>query len=126
LSNSTRGMIAARELHRMKPTALLINIARAEIVIEKDLYEALKGGVIAGAVLDAWYRYPTSIDDPVEPGTLPFASLPNVRMTAHSAAWTEGVWERRTKVFADNISRLRDGRPLVNVVRAPAAAALRA
>ncbi len=126
LSNSTRGMIAARELHRMKPSALLINIARAEIVVEKDLYEALRGGAIAGAVLDTWYRYPTSPDDQVEPGNLPFGDLPNVRMTAHSAAWTEGVWERRTKVFADNISRLRDGRPLVNVVRAPAAAALRA
>jgi phosphoglycerate dehydrogenase-like enzyme len=126
LNDLTRGMISARELGRMKPSALLINIARAEIAVEKDLYEALRDGVIAGAVLDTWFRYPATIDNPVEPANLPFASLPNVRMTAHSAAWTDGVWERRTKVFADNIARLKDGRPLLNVVRAPAAEALQA
>lgn len=126
LNDSTRGMISARELGLMKPTALLINVARAEIVVEQDLYEALENGVIAGAVLDAWYRYPTSSNDPVEPANFPFGDLPNARMTAHSAAWTEDVWERRSKVFADNIARLRDGRPLLNVVRAPTAEALQA
>ena len=126
LNNSTRGMIGARELGRMKPTALLVNIARAEIVVEKDLFDALSGGAIGGAVIDTWYRYPTSVDDRVEPANFPFAGLANVRMTAHSAGWTDGVWDRRTRVFADNIMRLREGRPLVNVVRAPAADALRA
>ena len=48
----------------MKPTALLINVARAEIVVEEDLFAALPAGDIAGAVLDPWYRYPASADRP--------------------------------------------------------------
>jgi phosphoglycerate dehydrogenase-like enzyme len=118
LNDSTRGMISARELGRMKPTALLVNIARAEIVVEADLFEALSQGTIGGAVLDTWYRYPASPGDEVSPAMLPFETLPNVRMTPHSAAWTDGVWERRCAVFADNIRRLESGRPLLNVVQA--------
>ncbi len=119
LTEATRGAIGARELARMKPTAVLINIARAEVVAEGDLYEALKAGRIGGAVLDPWYVYPASANDPVAPAHFPFGELPNVRMTAHSAAWTEGVWERRCKVFAENVARLKAGIPLLNVVRAP-------
>jgi phosphoglycerate dehydrogenase-like enzyme len=51
-----------------------------------------------------------------------FGALGNVRMTPHSAAWTDGIWLRRAAAFADNIARLRAGRPLLNVVRAPEAA----
>lgn len=122
LNDATRGAIGARELGRMKPGAVLINVARAEIVVEHDLYEALKAGRIGGAVLDPWYAYPASVEDrAAEPSRYPFASLPNVRMTAHSAAWTDGVWERRCLLFAENITRLKAGRPLLNVVRGPVA-----
>ncbi len=44
----------------MKPSAYLINVARAEIVDEGALYRALSGGKLAGAALDVWYRYPTA------------------------------------------------------------------
>jgi hypothetical protein len=40
-------------------------------------------------------------------------------MTAHSAAWTDGVWERRCPVFAKNVSLLREGKTPLNVVRGP-------
>ncbi len=117
LSDSTRGMLGREQFKLMKPTALLINVGRAEIAVEKDLYDALEQGIISGAVLDTWYRYPTSADDKVSPANLPFESLPNVRMTPHAAAWTDGVWERRCVVFADNIRRLESSAPLRNVVR---------
>lgn len=122
LSEATRGMIGAGELKRMKRSAILINVARAEIVAEEALFAALKAGAIAGAVLDPWYGYPASATDPAEPSRFPFASLANVRMTPHASAWTAEVWQRRVRFFADNISRLRDGRPLLNVVRAPTGA----
>jgi phosphoglycerate dehydrogenase-like enzyme len=118
LTEATRGLIGARELARMKPTALLVNIARAEIVDEAALYEALGQGAIGGAVLDAWYRYPASPEDDAPPSCFPFGGLANVRMTPHSAAWTDGVWARRCAVLGRNIDRLRRGEPLLNVVRA--------
>ncbi len=122
LNDATRGMIDARGLARMKNTAILINIARAEIVAEQDLYEALQAGKIGGAVLDPWYAYPANAEDKAaKPSRYPFETLPNVRMTAHSAAWTDGVWERRCAVFAENIALLRAGKTPLNVVRAPAA-----
>ena len=117
LSDATRGMLGKAEFARMKPHALLINIGRAEIAVEADLFDALKRKAIGGAVLDTWYRYPTSPTDEVAPASLPFETLPNVWMTPHSAGWTDGVWERRCSVFADNIRRLETARPLRNVVR---------
>ena len=53
LNDSTRGMINAEKLAMMKPTALLVNVARGPVVVEKDLASALKNGVIAGAAIDA-------------------------------------------------------------------------
>ena len=119
LSDATRGMIGAAELKRMKPTAVFINVARAEIAVEADLFEALKSGAIAGAVLDPWYRYPASPTDRVEPSRFPFASLANVRVTPHAAAWTDGLWDRRCAFFARNIARLSAGEAPLNIVRAP-------
>src|SRR6516165_11461476 len=60
LAPETRGLIDARRLGLMKPSAYLINVARAEIVDEQALYDALAGGRLAGAALDVWYRYPTT------------------------------------------------------------------
>jgi phosphoglycerate dehydrogenase-like enzyme len=52
----------------------------------------------------------------VRPSRHPFHELDNVIMTPHCSGWTEGLMERRFAVIADNIERLRDGRPLVNQV----------
>ena len=122
LTEQTRGMLAMPQFRQMKNTALLVNVARAEIAREEDLFEALRDGVIGGAVIDAWYRYPSSKNDRVAPGNSPFEMLPNVLMTPHSAAWTDELWQRRCAVFASNVERLRAGQPLLNVVRAPAGA----
>jgi len=121
LTERTRGLIGNAELHHMKRSALLVNVARAEVAVEEDLFEGLKSGVIAGAVLDPWYRYPTSPTDIVEPSRFPFGSLPNVRMTPHAAGWTSEVWDRRVAFFARNIERLRAGEPLLNIVHTPSA-----
>ena len=82
-------MIGRRELALMKPSAFLINVARAEIVEEMALYDALAQRTIAGA-LDVWYRYPREAG-PAAPGTRPFHELPNVLMTPHVSGWTDGM-----------------------------------
>jgi phosphoglycerate dehydrogenase-like enzyme len=119
LTEDTRGMIGQAELAQMKPTAVLINIARGEIVDEQSLFEALRDQHIAGAVLDAWYRYPAGPDDRVEPAHFPFDQLDNVRATPHASAWTSALFERRYAFIADNIRRFAGEKPLANVIRAP-------
>ncbi|MDQ3808779.1 MAG: hypothetical protein M3336_00640, partial [Chloroflexota bacterium] len=52
------------------------------------------------------------------PSRLPFHTLDNVLMTPHLAGWTEGTARYRWHAIADNIHRLANGKPLVNVVRA--------
>ena len=115
LSPETRGLLGARELALMKPTALLINVARAEIVDEDALYEALAKRTIAGAALDVWYRYPAAAGVTL-PGRRPFHELPNVIMTPHVSGWTEGMLEARAALIADNIARASRGEPPVNLV----------
>jgi len=116
LTPETRGLIGARELARMRPTAMLINVARGEVVAEDALYDALDRGVIAGAALDVWYRYPSG-DAPTHPGHRPFHTLPNVLMTPHVSGWTEGMMDARAGVIAENIHRSARGEPPVNLVR---------
>jgi phosphoglycerate dehydrogenase-like enzyme len=116
LSAETRGLIGERELGAMKPTAVLVNVARAEIVDEDALYRALAARTIAGAALDVWYRYPTAAGATF-PGTRPFHELPNVLMTPHVSGWTDGMLEARARLIADNIARAARGEPPVNLVR---------
>jgi phosphoglycerate dehydrogenase-like enzyme len=116
LTAATRGLLGEREFQLMKPTAVLINVARAEIVDEGALYRALAHKTIAGAVLDVWYRYPT-VAGPTFPSSQAFHELPNVLMTPHVSGWTEGTLEARATLIAENIHRVARGEPPLNLIR---------
>ncbi|HBI57251.1 MAG TPA: D-2-hydroxyacid dehydrogenase, partial [Firmicutes bacterium] len=79
LTAETRCLIGARELELMKTTAILINIARGEVVDESELAAALKQGLIAGAGLDVFETEPLSPDSPLW-------QLDNCIITPHCAA----------------------------------------
>jgi phosphoglycerate dehydrogenase-like enzyme len=111
----TTGMIGRREFASMKPTAFLVNVARAEIVDETALYDALSQRTVAGAALDVWYRYPREAG-PAAPATRPFHELANVLMTPHVSGWTDGMLDARAKAIAENIRRVASGEALLNVV----------
>jgi phosphoglycerate dehydrogenase-like enzyme len=115
LSAETRGLLGARELGLMKPTAVIVNVARAEILDETALYEALAEERIGGAVLDVWYQYPTS-GEPTFPSRLPFHELPNVVMTPHISGWTEATLDARACLIAENIVRAARGEPPENLI----------
>jgi phosphoglycerate dehydrogenase-like enzyme len=115
LNDATRRLLGERELALMKPTAILVNVARADIVDEDALYAALARGTIAGAALDVWYRYPTAAGVTL-PARRPFHELPNVLMTPHVSGWTEGMREARAKVIAENIERTARGEAPVNLI----------
>jgi phosphoglycerate dehydrogenase-like enzyme len=119
LNDATRGMINAEQLANMKPDAVLINVSRAEIAVEQDLYDALSEQRIGGAVLDVWYQYPKGGDDQVAPSSLPFATLKNVFCTPHSSAWTRNLPQRRYRFIANNLERLMRDETLLNIVRKP-------
>ena len=114
-TEETTGLLGAREFALMKPAAFLINVARAQIVDEAALYEALAQRTIAGAALDVWYRYPTA-PGATMPAALPFHELPSVLMTPHVSGWTDGMIEARATLIAENIRRVATGEPLLNVV----------
>lgn len=115
LSDATRGLIDARRLALMKSTAVVVNVARGEIIDEAALYQALAARQIAGAVLDVWYRYPTAAAATL-PATRPFHELDNVIMTPHASGWTEGMLVARAKLIAANIARTGRGEPPLNRV----------
>lgn len=117
LTEATRGLLGARELGLMKPSAMLINVARAEIVDEAALYQALAQRTIAGAALDVWYQYPQG-PGPTMPAHQAFQELPNVLMTPHVSGWTEGMLEARATLIAENIQRVTRGEPPLNLIPA--------
>ena len=65
LNRATEGLIGAAELRRMKPTAVLVNVARGGIVDEAALAEALACGTIDGAALDVFAGEPPAADSPL-------------------------------------------------------------
>jgi D-3-phosphoglycerate dehydrogenase len=81
LKDSTRNLIGAEELSRMKPEAMLINMARGGVVDEAALYKALTEGRLRGAALDVH-------EHEGEGKISPLASLPNVVLTPHMGAGT--------------------------------------
>jgi phosphoglycerate dehydrogenase-like enzyme len=115
LTAETRGLLDERALARMKRTAMLVNVARAEIVDEDALYRALADKAIAAAALDVWYRYPKTAE-PTPPARCPFHELPNVLMTPHVSGWTEGMLEARARLIADNLERVARGEPPLNLI----------
>lgn len=85
LTDETRGLIGAREMALMKPSAYLLNTARGGLVDEGALYDALKSRQIAGAAVDSF------VDEPVtKPHRL--GELENVILAPHSIAWTDELF----------------------------------
>jgi phosphoglycerate dehydrogenase-like enzyme len=82
LGDRTRGLLGARELTRMKPTAYLVNTSRGPIVDEAALVEAVRKGTIAGAGLDVYDEEPLALDHPLR-------NLPNTVITPHLGYVTE-------------------------------------
>src|SRR5262249_52309665 len=105
-----------RELALMKPHAVLVNVARAEIVDEEALYRALLERRIGGAALDVWYRYPKE-PGPTFPARRPFHELSNVLMTPHVSGWTAGMLEAPATPSAENTEPPARGEPPLNLIR---------
>lgn len=109
LTDETRGMIDAKALAAMKPTARLINVGRGPLVVQEDLVEVLAAGRLGGAALDVF------VDEPLARSS-PLWRLPNVIVSPHMSGDVVGWRAELVALFVDNLSRYSDGRPLRNVV----------
>lgn len=109
LISATQGLINARTLAAMKPTAYLINVGRGPQVDEVALAEALQAHRIAGAALDVFEEEPL-------PASSPLWNIENLLITPHTAGLTDKLWHRHYDVFSDNLRRYLAGRPLQYVV----------
>src|SRR5262249_48880846 len=118
LTPETRGLLGDRELRLLKPAAVLVNVARAEVVDEDALYAALAEKRLAGAALDVWYCYP-SAPGPTLPARRPFHELPNVLMTPPVSGWTDGALEARATLAAETTHRADRGEPPLNLIPPP-------
>jgi D-3-phosphoglycerate dehydrogenase len=107
LNDSTRGIINATKLAKLKPSALLANMARGPLVVAADLVTALHDGRLAGAVMDVTDPEPLPIDSPLW-------EMPNVIITPHVAGQSGWRIDNMTKLFCRNLRRWQAGLPLVN------------
>ncbi|MFG1696674.1 D-2-hydroxyacid dehydrogenase family protein [Nonomuraea sp. NPDC049309] len=105
LSDRTRGLLGARELDLMKPTAYLVNTSRAAIVDQDALAAALREGRIAGAGLDVYDVEPL-------PEGHEFRTLPNVLATPHLGYVTELNYGTFFREAVEDIDAFIDGEPI--------------
>jgi phosphoglycerate dehydrogenase-like enzyme len=108
-TSETQALIGAAEFACMRPTAVLVNVARGRLIDETALIDALSRGRIAGAGLDAFPR------EPLEPAS-PLWTVPNVLISPHVAPFGSDYWAPAVDLFLDNVQRFKQGQPLRNVV----------
>ena len=105
LSDRTRGVVGARELKLMKPTAYIVNTSRGPIIDEKALIAALSEGRIAGAGLDVFETEPL-------PGDHPFLSLTNTVITPHVGYVIREGFQTYFEHAREDVTAWLAGRPI--------------
>ena len=96
LTEDTGKMIGAAEFSMMKPTAILVNTSRGEVVEQKALYEALKYGQIAAAAIDVAEVEPIPVDDPL-------LALENIIITPHIGSASTATRTKMAVMAAENL-----------------------
>jgi phosphoglycerate dehydrogenase-like enzyme len=115
LTRETEGMMGARELAAMKPSAYFINVGRGATVDEAALVRALAGRRLAGAAIDVFAQEPPPAGHPLyaideTPGA------PLVIVSPHVSGFLPSYDDKCTDLFAENLKRFLAGAPLLNLV----------
>jgi glyoxylate/hydroxypyruvate reductase A len=107
LTAETENILGRDLFARMPEGARIINLARGRHLVDQDLLDALATGQLAHATLDVFREEPLPPDHP-------FWRHPRITVTPHAASYS--LPESGADTVAENIRRLRDGRPLEHVV----------
>lgn len=114
LTKTTAGMIGREQLRSMRPDAILINVARGNVVDEDALYEHALQNAGFRVGLDVWWA------EPFQAGLFhtnrPLLKLPNVIGSPHNSAQTAGIGQVAMSRAGENIRRFLRGEPLTGVV----------
>lgn len=108
-THDNKVLLGEQEFASMKPSAILVNVARGQLVDEAAMIAALRDGRIRAAGLDAFHQEPL-------PPEAPLWQMANVLLTPHTAAFDGDYWTPVVDLFLDNVERFRRGAPLTNVV----------
>jgi phosphoglycerate dehydrogenase-like enzyme len=114
LNDITTGLIGKRELELMKPDAILINIARGDLIVEKDLFEHLRNNTGFTAGIDAWWIEPFKYGE--FKLNFPFLNLPNVLGSPHNSALIPGALFEGQKRAVENIVNFIENKPVRGIV----------
>ncbi len=106
MTPQTRGIVTAKDLSLMKPSALLVNTSRAGLIEEGALEAALKAGRPGFAAVDVYER------EPVRGAAHPLLGIENVICTPHLGYVTRGTFERYFGIAFDQINAFADGNPI--------------
>ena len=112
---NTHGIVSAECIAALKPTAIIVNIARGLLIDEKAMIAALQANKIYGAGLDVMATEPLPPDNPLW-------DMPNVVMTPHSAGAGGDKTDPIVNIISDNLMLFKDGKPLNKLVHGPATA----
>lgn len=102
LTEENKNLVGEKEISLMKPTAYIINTARAGLVDQKALIDALRNKKIAGAALDVFWEEPLPRDSEL-------LELDNVTLTSHLAGTTKEALTRSPELLAEDIQRFFKG-----------------
>ncbi|HHX28482.1 MAG: D-2-hydroxyacid dehydrogenase [Bacillota bacterium] len=109
LTGETLRCVRYEHFAAMKPTSGFVNVGRGPVVDEAGLIRALKEGKIRGAALDVFESEPLGPDSPLW-------EMDNVVITPHTAGKSEENRRRSLGILIENLGRLQEGKPLMNVV----------
>lgn len=109
LTQETRGMLGAKQLSAMKPSAILVDVSRGGVVDQEALIHALEKGQFAAAGLDVFAEEPLPADSRLW-------DLPNVLISPHVAGLSPHYVERAFTLFKENLRRYVDGEELLNKI----------
>ena len=108
-NESTHNLVDKNFLAQMKDDAVLVNVARGDLVVEEDLHQALDAGRPAHAILDVFNEEPLPADSWVW-------QHPRVSMTSHCSNGGSGMRARSDDLFIENLNRMVNGQLLLNEV----------
>ncbi|GAA0432446.1 D-2-hydroxyacid dehydrogenase [Leifsonia naganoensis] len=108
LTDETEGLLSAPRIAMLPHGAIVVNIARGQVIDEDALIGALRSGDLGGACLDVFREEPLPPDSPLW-------DMENVLVSPHSASTVSSENRTLTELFIDNLGRFRDGRPLINL-----------